>query len=79
MPGKRHPWSRTGALFPLCYRAINPNLILKLIAMATNYEQQDLKPLIAVEVNKGRQRYHGAMLAGGGIEAQGDVLPHTTI
>lgn len=58
MPGKRHPWSRTGALFPLCYQAINPNLILKLIAMETNYEQQDLKPLITVEVNKVRQHDH---------------------
>lgn len=58
MPGKQHPWSRTGALFLLCYQAINPNLILKLIAMETNYEQQGLKPLITVEVNKVRQHYH---------------------
>lgn len=58
MPGKQHPWSRTGALFPLCYQAINPNLIWKLIAMKTNYEQQDPKPLITVEVNKVRQHYH---------------------
>lgn len=48
-------WSRTGALFPLCYQAINPNLIWKLIAVETNYEQQDPKPLITGEVNNVRQ------------------------
>lgn len=56
--GKQRTWSGIGALFPLCYQAINPNFILTLIAMKTNYEQQDLELLMKVGVNKARWRNH---------------------
>lgn len=79
MPEKQHPWARTGALFPLCYQAINPNLILKLIATETNYKQQDLKAPITVEVNKVRQHYHWGNTGGMRDLSTVDFLSQATI
>lgn len=65
---KQHPWSRTGALFPALLSGNQSQFNFEtLITMETNYERQDLKPLIKVGANKAMRVSLGQHWQGGGI------------